>query len=108
MRKLFLPIKSIEKFIYEIVIEKPNPKLKRIINDKYFQVESLDTLASEHRAQYSKGVEHPDKKFYFRIRKNLEKRGIDELMFVHKLADDIMEEISFEKFSGSLKRLLSR
>lgn len=108
LRKLFLPIKSIEKFIYGIVIEKPNAKLKRIINDKYFQVESLDTLASEHRAQYPKGVEHPDKKFYFRIRKNLEKRGIDELMFVHKLADDIMEEISFEKFSESLKRLLSR
>ncbi|WP_160286612.1 ATP-dependent nuclease [Pseudomonas knackmussii] len=108
LRKLFLPIKSIEKFIYEIVIEKPNAKLKRIINDKYFQVESLEALAAEHQAQYPKGVDHPDKKFYFRIRKNLEKRGIDELMFVHKLSDDIMKEISFEKFSDSLKRLLNR
>ncbi|MBH3310420.1 ATP-binding protein [Pseudomonas mosselii] len=108
LRKLFLPIKSVEKFLYQIVIETPNTKLKRLINDKYFQVESLDTLAAEHRAQYPKGVDHPDKKLYFRLRKNLERRGIDELMFVHKLADDIMTEVSFDKFTESLKKVLSR
>lgn len=107
LKKLFLPIKSIEKFLYEIVIEKPNPALKKIINDKYFQVESLDTLAAEHNLQYPK-ADHPDKKFYFRLRKNLEGRGIDELMFVHKLADDIMKEVSFSKFESSLEQMLSK
>ena len=108
LRKLFLPIKSIEKFIYKIVIEQPNIKLKRIINDKYFPVESLESLASEHAANFPNGCDHPDKKFYFRIRKNLECRGIDELMFVHKLSEDIMREVSFTQFEHSLKELLSR
>lgn len=107
LKKLFLPIKSIEKFLYEIIIAKPNPHLKKIINDKYFQVESLDALAAEHNLQYPK-TDRPDKKFYFRLRKNLESRGIDELMFVHKLADDIMKEVSFSGFEQSLERMLSR
>lgn len=107
LKKLFLPIKSIEKFLYEIVFENPNPSLKKIINDKYFQVESLDSLAAEHNLQYPK-ADHPDKKFYFRLRKNLESRGIDELMFVHKLADDIMRVISFSGFERNLEKMLSK
>jgi energy-coupling factor transporter ATP-binding protein EcfA2 len=108
MKKLFLPIKSIEKFLYEVVIEKPNAQLKKIINDKYFPVESIDTLVSEHNAQYPKGTDRPDKKFYFRLRKNLESRGIEELMFVHKLSDDIMGAISFSNFAQNLEKMLKK
>jgi predicted ATPase len=107
LKKLFLPIKSIEKYLYEIVIENPNTQLKKTINDKYFQVESLDALAAEHNLQYP-SVDHPDKKFYFRLRKNLEARGIDELMFVHKLADDIMSAVSFSSFEKSLEKMLTK
>lgn len=108
LKKLFLPIKSIEKFLYEVIIEKPNLQLKKIINDKYFPVESIDTLVSEHNMQYPKGVEHPDKKFYFRLRKNLESRGIDDLVFVHKLSEDIMSVIPFSGFSQGLEKILKK
>ena len=107
LKKLFLPIKSIEKFMYEIVISKPNIQLKKTINDKYFPVESLDALVVEHNAQYP-NTDHPDKKFYFRLRKNLESRGVDELMFIHKLSDDIMSVVSFSNFSDSLEKMLNR
>jgi predicted ATPase len=103
LKKLFLPIKSIEKFLYESVIEKPNLPLKKILNDKYFPVESLDTLVAEHNLKYPRPIEQPDKKFYFRLRKSFESRGIDELLFVNKLADDIMSVVSFENFSKSLE-----
>jgi predicted ATPase len=107
LKKLFLPIKSIEKFLFEVIVTNPNIALKKIINDKYFPIESLDTLAAEHNVQYPK-VDHPDKKFYFRLRKNLESRGIDELLFVHKLSDDIMSIVSFDKFSNTLERMLCK
>lgn len=96
--------------MYEVIIAKPNLQLKKIINDKYFPVESIDTLVAENNVQYpkSKDVDHPDKKFYFRLRKNLESRGIDELMFVHKLSEDIMSVISFENFSQSLGKILTK
>jgi predicted ATPase len=106
LKKLFLPIKSIEKYLYDIVVVNPNAGLKKIINDKYFPVESLDALAAAHHVQYPQ-TDHPDKKFYFRLRKNLESRGIDEIMFVHKLSADIMKVVSFERFSQSLSRMLT-
>lgn len=109
LRKLFLPIKSIEKFLYSLVIEGKNPSLKKIINDKYFQLDSLDALAAEHNAKYQgKKVDQPDKKLYFRLRKNLESRGIDELMFVQKLSDDIMAAVSFDRLSEGLEQLLKK
>ncbi|WP_257463575.1 ATP-dependent nuclease [Archangium lipolyticum] len=108
LRKLFLPIKSVEKLLYSIVVEGSNPALKRTINDKYFQLDSLDTLAAEHYAKYSGKTDQPDKKFYFRLRKNLESRGIDELMFVQKISDDIMRAFSFDKFTEGLEKILNR
>ncbi|WP_069225460.1 ATP-dependent nuclease [Burkholderia diffusa] len=108
LKKLFLPIKSIEKFLYSIVIDGTNPPLKKTINDKYFQLDSLDSLAAEHNEKYKGKVDQPDKKFYYRLRKNLEARGIDELMFAQKLSDDIMRAISFEKFSNSIESLLNK
>ena len=108
LKKLFLPIKSVEKFLYETIIERPNLPLKKIINDKYFPVKSIDTLVSEHKTQFHGKVDHPDKKFYFRLRKDLESRNIDELMFIHKLSEDIMNIISFTSFSTSIDKILNK
>lgn len=108
LKKIFLPIKSIEKFLYSIAIENTNPALKKTINDKYFQLDSLDSLVAEHNDKYKGKVDQPDKKFYYRLRKNLEARGIDELMFAQKLSDDIMREISFEKFSNNIETMLTK
>lgn len=36
VKKLFLPIKSIEKYLYKVIIEEPDSKIIRILNDKYF------------------------------------------------------------------------
>lgn len=49
---IFLPIPSIEKFLYGVIKENNNPQLRRIINDKYFIVQSLDEIVS----QYNKGT----------------------------------------------------
>jgi predicted ATPase len=109
LRKLFLPVKSIEKFLYEIIIDGTQSGLRKTIGDKYFQLDSLDTLAAEHHARYAGAkLDQPDKKFYFRLRKNLESRGIDELMFVQKLSSDIMRAVSFEQFSINLEKLLNK
>ncbi|MGZ0025196.1 ATP-dependent nuclease [Stenotrophomonas maltophilia] len=109
LRKLFLPIKSIEKLLYSAIYEGKDPILKRTVNDKYFQLESLDSLIAEHNTHYSgKKVEQPDKKFYFRLRKNLEQRGIEELMFVQKLSDDLMQSVSFDKFGDNIEKIVNQ
>ncbi|EFA6329540.1 AAA family ATPase [Escherichia coli] len=107
LTKLFLPIQSIEKFIFNIVFNKGKDKLRKIINDKYFPINSLDDLASEHNKQYPGTPKNPDKLFYFRVKKDLENRNIDESYFIRNLSEDIKKEVDFAPFSSQLERLLS-
>ena len=107
IRKIFLPIKSVEKYLYQIIIENPDIKLKKILNDKYFTISSLDTLINEHNLNYPVKPENADKKFYFRLRKDLEKRGITEENFLTNLSDDLLENVNFTKFINSLKGLVT-
>lgn len=107
LRKLFLPIKSVEKYLYEVIIEKPNHKIKKILNDKYFTISSIDTLLKEHSVKYPKTPENPDKKFYFRLKKDLEKRGISEQQFVTNLCDDLIVNVDFSMFTTSLAKVLT-
>ena len=51
--------------------------------------------------------ENADKKFYFRLRKDLEKRGITEENFLTNLSDDLLENVNFTKFINSLKGLVT-
>ncbi len=106
LRKLFIPIKSIEKFLYEVLIEKPKEEIKKLLNDKYFTINSINTLISEHHHKYPSTPESPDKKFYFRLKKDLENRTVTEEMFIHQLCDDLFTVIDFKPFAQSLKTLL--
>ncbi|MDG0806553.1 AAA family ATPase [Pectobacterium brasiliense] len=106
--KLFLPIPSIEKFIYEIIIERKNEKLRRILNDKYFTIKSIDTLVAEHNEKYKTKPEHVDKKLYFRLKQDLLQRKIEESQFIVSLCDDIKSAIDFSPFISSLSKQLNR
>ncbi|AIR01969.1 hypothetical protein LG71_19635 [Pluralibacter gergoviae] len=107
LAKLFLPIQSIEKFIFSIVFNKGNEKLRKTINDKYFPIKSLDDLAAEHHKQYPGTPKNPDKLFYFRIKKDFESRSIDESYFIRNFSEDIKREVDFTSFGTQLQKLLS-
>jgi len=108
IRKLFLPIKSIEKFLYEVTIENKNPSLKKVLNDKYFTITSLDSLIMEYHKRYSTTPRQPDKKFYFSLKKDLELRGITEDSFINNLVDDLLENVDFSKLTHNITTLLDR
>ncbi|EPM7366831.1 ATP-binding protein [Klebsiella pneumoniae] len=107
LAKLFLPIQSIEKFIFSIVFNKESERLRKTINDKYFTIKSLDDLAAEHHKQYPGSPKNPDKLFYFRVKKDLESRNINESYFIRNLSEDIKREVDFTAFGSQLQRLLS-
>lgn len=105
--KLFLPIKSIEKFIYEIAFENKSGKIKKILNDRYFPIKSLDTLIAEHNLRYPKKPESADKKFYFSLKKDFESRGITEETFISNIANDLIKEVDFSNFTISISKILN-
>ena len=105
-KKLFLPIPSIEKFLFKIMTKPEFLQLKKRINDRYFQIESLDAIFSG----YVQSVKEPNpngKKFYSMILQNLEKRNISEDSFILRLTDDIMEATDFSRFADSMANMLS-
>lgn len=105
--KLFLPIASIEKFIYKNIIEQRNDRFYGILNDKYFTVKALSTLIAEHFERYPNKVSDPDKKFYFRLKKDMEGRNIKEEYFITNLCNDIFSFVDVNPFVGSLAKGLS-
>ncbi|HEN3461347.1 TPA: ATP-dependent endonuclease [Yersinia enterocolitica] len=105
--KCFLPIQSIEKLLYDVIFLRKNDALRKIINDKYFILRSLDELIAEHNERYKTTPENPDKKFYFRLKHELEKRNIQESLFIQNLCEDIKKVIDFSSFERSLTNLLN-
>ena len=79
---IFLPIPSLEKFLYSVVKENSNPPFKRIINDKYFIVHSLDEIVSQYNKGILNGSKDNNKNFYSKIRTELENIGTNEQVFI--------------------------
>ncbi len=107
LKKIFLPIKSIEKYLYEVIYNKSNMILRKKINDKYFTLRSLDDLISDFNKKYKTQPSGADKKFYFKLKKDLESRKISEEIFIEKLIVDIKEHVDFSSFRRNLRELLS-
>lgn len=106
VRKLFLPINSIEKFLYNSIIQNPQEDIIKLLNDKYFTIKSLSTLVKEYKLRFPNEPSNPDKKFYFRLKKDLEERHINESYFITNLCDDLMTVVDFTSFASSLAKNL--
>lgn len=102
----FLPIMSIEKFLYSVIKENSNPKLRKVVNDKYFIVKSLNEIVAEFNARTRNGHKDDNKNFYTQLISELSKIGTKEDVFVDGLCDDIEENIDMSNFSDNLSSLL--
>lgn len=105
---LFLPIQSIEKFLYSIIVKKSNPKLRRIINDKYFIIDSLDSIVAEYNRGTLSGAKDNNKNFYSYIIKYLSKGGTTEDGFIAGLTNDILSEVDTTTFISSLNGMIEQ
>lgn len=104
---LFLPIMSVEKFLYSVIKENNNPALRRIINDKYFIVSSLNDIVAEYNKGTLEGATDNNKNFYKVLCNQLVSIGTSEEVFVSGLCDDIVGNIDFTKFVCNLKQKLN-
>ena len=100
--KSFLPIKSIEKYLYKVITTPSMKKIKKEINDGFFNVNSIDAILADY---YSEG-DNNGKNLYRKLLQDLEKRGIVEEVFVKELCDIIMKHENFESFIADLKSKL--
>ena len=102
--KLFLPINSIEKYLYKVCTDSAYKDVKRKINDTFFMVDSMDSILAECNA--SKKAD--GKTLYKQLLKKLEKYGMSEEAFIKELSEIIMKFVDFSPFVKILKQHLTR
>ncbi|ATS01762.1 ATP-dependent nuclease [Porphyromonas gingivalis] len=98
---LFLPIASIEKFMYDIAIRNKFPEIRRRVNDNFFLVNSLDEIISEYNQDPER--KQGDKSFYKYITSELKRIGTLEESFVKGLCDITIDELNCSRFISSLR-----
>lgn len=107
IRKLFLPIPSIEKFLFNVIHEQSDKKMRKIIGDKYFQTKSLDEIVSTFNKDTSFLKKNLDKVFYRELVKELAQRKISEDSFIAELCEDIYNNLDFSTFASTLKKMVN-
>jgi predicted ATP-dependent endonuclease of OLD family len=115
VKKLFLPINSVEKYLANILVQRPVLSLKKEINDKFFQIESLESLIDEYRKNEDKNRKALDKykddtdgkRLYNHLLKNLKSHRISEEVFIAELYEIIIKYVDFSDFYANLERELT-
>lgn len=107
LKKLFLPIKSVEKYLYEKLIDKVDYDFLKYFGDKYFRTRSLSDIITDYRSNYNVDKDSNGKKLYDVLIANLYKTGIDEDQFLNYFCRDIRQQVNTEKFVTGLTTLLS-
>ena len=103
----YLPIKSVEKYLYKKLIAENDRTFTKLLGDKYFTRRSIDDILADYRLNYPAGKDANGKKLYKMIRSNLEKVGITAEQFIQYLCEDICQYENFSAFISTLSRMLS-
>ncbi|MDR2376252.1 MAG: AAA family ATPase [Treponema sp.] len=116
VKKLFLPINSVEKYLANVLLQRPDLALKKEINDKFFQIESLENLVDEYRKNEDKNKKALDDKYrddsdgkrlYNFLLRNLKSHQISEEVFVAGLYEIIIKHVDFSTFYDNLQKEVS-
>jgi hypothetical protein len=105
LKKLFLPIKSIEKYLYEKLINTPDRVFIKKFGDKYFRNRSLNDIINDYKNNYNE--DNNGKKLYKMLTSNLHSNGMSEETFLNYFSEDIVNEVDTDTFVSSLKRILN-
>ena len=115
LRKMFLPISSVEKYLRQILLLNPNIIIKKRINDIFFSLKSLDDIlhyyeVTEMELKKERGKDFKEdtdgKRLYTVLLKDLKQRKISEEHFVQGLCGIIQENIDLSEFNQKLKEQL--
>lgn len=103
---LFLPIQSVEKYLYDVIKNNSNPALRKKINDKFFIVRSLDDIVADYNKKTMEGNADNNKNFYSVLVKEISDIGTDLQTFIMGLIDDIETTVDAQRFIENLKTTL--
>lgn len=106
LRKLFLPVKSLEKYLYDKLICNVDNHFITFLGDKYFRTRSLRDILQDYKTNFDIEKDSNGKKLYNVLISNMYKTGMDEEQFLNYFCCDILEIVDTKKFEDSLIKIL--
>lgn len=115
-KKLFLPIPSIEKYLLRVLVDEIDVNVKKKLNDKLFQVTSLDDIVKQYNISEDAKKNNSDinykgdkdgKILYRAILENLKNRSITEDVFIIDFYKVVQASINTTTFQDNLSEIIS-
>lgn len=106
--KLFLPIKSIEKYLYKAIIIEKDIDFIKYMGDKYFHVRSIKDIVNDYKTNYKYQEDTNGKNFFEMLTSNLYRTGMNEEEFIKLFCDDLYNMVDFSKFKTQLEKKVTQ
>jgi hypothetical protein len=106
LRKLFLPIKSVEKYLFQKLISSPDRNFIRQIGNKYFTLDSIDSILRSARLDQSLMKDMSGKKLFELLCEYLEKVHLGRDDFTKSVCDDIFLYEDFSKLTENIETFI--
>lgn len=103
LKKLFLPIKSVEKYLLAKLIASPDVAFIKQIGNKYFTLDSLDSILKVAKKDYKITSDKTGKKLLEHLCEHLAKVRLSQEEFVKSLCEDIFLYENFEKLKRDIE-----
>ncbi len=106
LKKLFLPIKSVEKYLFQKLIIEKDKDFIRVIGNKYFTLQPLDAIIKDFCINGEGKQDITGKSIFKHLLFHLGKVGIDENEFVKFFCDDLFGFENFDKTRDSIEKFI--
>lgn len=107
MKKLFLPIKSVEKYLYQKLITNKDVEFIKLIGNRYFTLQPLDTILKEFALNGNGNKDESGKSLFKHLLFYLSKVGLNETEFVKSLCDDLFQYEDFDKLKTNIELFIT-
>ncbi|MBL0639143.1 AAA family ATPase [Aeromonas veronii] len=101
----FLSVQSVEKYIFEKLVSKPDKVFAKRLGDKFYRVRALNDILADYKTNYTK--DSGGKKLYALLKACARDQKTSESEFVTLLSEFIYDYEDFSKLSTSLNRIIN-
>lgn len=106
IRKLFLPIKSVEKYIYHKLFVEPNPEFVRQFGNKYFTMTPLSVIMRQLKSRDEIVRDKTGKRLFSALCEELKKVGYTKETFVKELCEDLFVLEDFKPLKRNIEEFI--
>ena len=107
LKKLFLPIQSLEKYLYQKVCIKNDVEFITYFGNRYFTLTSFDEIVKKCKKNDYVVNDKSGKALYEVIIKNLETERVDEDTLIRDFSNYLFEKENFTKLEVQIERFIN-